>query len=57
MCRDIKLENVFVNSDGGVKLGDYKVPIVYCAPCSRLRNEWNAGTSSWKTFLLAVMGA
>ncbi len=57
MCRDIKLEKVFVNSDGGMKLGDYKVPVVYCAPCSRLRNEWNAGTSSWKTFSLAVMGA
>ncbi len=38
-CRNIKLGNMFVDSDGGVKLGDYRVPIVYCAHCSRLRNE------------------
>ena len=40
MCRDIKLETIVVSGDGQVKLGDYRVPIVYCAHCSRLRNAY-----------------
>ncbi len=37
--QDIKLENIFIGGDGGVKLGDFRVPIVHCAHCSRLRTE------------------